>query len=80
MMTEQFKDGITFARNLDSNNRLARFADRFYKTDEIYMDGNSLGLANKDAENALIEALAAWKKQAIKYGIPKMENFSMCPD
>lgn len=65
-MTDQFKDGIAFARKLDSKNRLARFADRFYKTDEIYMDGNSLGLASKDAEEALLEALAVWKKEAIK--------------
>jgi kynureninase len=65
-MTDTFKDGIAFARTLDSKNQLAKFADRFYKTDEIYMDGNSLGLANKDAEEALLEALAAWKKEAIK--------------
>lgn len=66
MTADQFKDGIAFARKLDSNNPLAKFADRFYKTGEIYMDGNSLGLASKDAEEALLEALAAWKKEAIK--------------
>jgi len=65
-MTDQFKDGIAFARELDLNNPLASFAGRFYKTNEIYMDGNSLGLASKDAEEALLEALAAWKKEAIK--------------
>ena len=49
--------------------------DRFYiQPNEIYMDGNSLGLASKDAESSLLNALEDWKKKASKFGILKTAN------
>src|SRR5699024_12781828 len=38
----------------------------YLQPDEIYMDGNSLGLASKAAEQSLLDMLAVWKKEAIK--------------
>lgn len=63
----QFKDGIEFAKELDQKDELKGFRERFYMNeDEIYMDGNSLGMANKDAEAALLKVLDVWKKEEIK--------------
>lgn len=55
-----------FARNLDKEDRLAKFKERFYINEgEIYMDGNSCGLCSKDAEETLFKALKAWKELGI---------------
>ncbi len=63
----EFKDGIEFAKELDKTDELAKFRNRFYVNEnEIYMDGNSLGMANKDAEAALLEVLQVWKDEEIK--------------
>ena len=54
------------ARKKDAADSLAPFRERFYAAPgKIYMDGNSLGLAGKDAEKALLEALEEWKGLAI---------------
>ncbi len=43
-----------FAQRMDQEDIIAQYRERFYlKEDEIYMDGNSLGLASKDAEESL---------------------------
>jgi kynureninase len=54
------------ARALDAADPLARFRERFFMPEgQIYLDGNSLGLLSVDAERAVLDALAAWKEQAI---------------
>lgn len=54
----QYEDGRAFAQKKDSEDKLAKFQERFYKLENtIYMDGNSLGLCSKDAEACLMEAL-----------------------
>jgi kynureninase len=56
-----------YAKRLDDHDSLAGFRDRFYtRDDEIYMDGNSLGLPSKDAEEAVLTALEQWKTLGIK--------------
>lgn len=51
---------------LDSRDPLKHFRDRFYlPTGKIYMDGNSLGLLSKDAEEALLDALKDFKELGI---------------
>lgn len=63
----EYKDGRDFAEKKDSEDRLSSFADRFYKLkDRIYMDGNSLGLLSKDAEDSLSKAIDTWKYDGIK--------------
>ncbi|NIZ18767.1 kynureninase [Entomospira culicis] len=63
----QFKDDVSFAKNLDQQDPLAPFQKRFFKVEnEIYMDGNSLGMASKDAQESLLTSLEDWKKEGIK--------------
>jgi kynureninase len=55
-----------YARSLDTQDELAPFRDHFYtRPDQIYMDGNSLGLLSHDAEEAVQTALAQWKELGI---------------
>jgi kynureninase len=54
------------ARALDERDALARFRERFYRQPGvIYLDGNSLGLLSKDAEEAVLKTLAEWKNLGI---------------
>jgi len=54
------------ARILDRDDPLARFRSRFYLLpDTIYMDGNSLGLLSRDAEESLLATLEAWKTRGV---------------
>ena len=57
---------LDHARRLDAADPLRHFRARFYtRPDRIYLDGNSLGLASRDAESAVLAALEAWKHHAI---------------
>jgi kynureninase len=57
---------VEFARKMDAEDSLRGFRERFYlKDDEIYMDGNSLGLLSKDAEACLLRVLDEWKNYGI---------------
>ena len=50
----------------DARDPLARFRSRFYvRPGTTYLDGNSLGLASRDAEAAVLAALDAWKANGI---------------
>jgi kynureninase len=52
---------------LDREDPLAAFHDRFAFPDPelVYLDGNSLGLASRDAEAAVLKALEDWKAYGI---------------
>lgn len=63
----EFKSDSEFPKYLDSNDPLGHFRQRFYvKKGVIYMCGNSLGLASKDAEETLHRAIKKWKEEGIK--------------
>lgn len=65
-MNSKFQLGEDYAKRMDAEDPLARFRDRFYiKENEIYMDGNSLGLMSKDAEKSLIRVIGEWKNLGI---------------
>ncbi|MDG5473379.1 kynureninase [Jeotgalibacillus sp. ET6] len=54
------------AKGLDRDDELKAFKDEFYiKEGQIYLDGNSLGLLSKRAENETLKALASWKEYGI---------------
>src|SRR5688500_4335268 len=60
--------GAAHARARDAADPLAPFRDRFYAPEPpgtLYLDGNSLGLLSKDAEEAVLAALEQWKRLAI---------------
>lgn len=65
-MKQIFEIGEEFAKNLDKQDPISEMRSRFYlKEDEIYMDGNSLGLMSKDAEASLIRVTEEWKTMGI---------------
>ena len=67
MLSREFKDGLDFAKAMDQQDALKDIRDRFYQIPgEMYMDGNSLGLCSKDAEESLISMLEVWKNEGIK--------------
>ena len=62
----EFECTREFALKKDEQDVLADFAGRFYKLEgRIYMDGNSLGLMSRDAEESLQKAIDIWKNDAI---------------
>jgi len=62
----EFKLGEEFALQLDAEDSLSGFRDRFYrKPGVIYMDGNSLGLMSRDAEETLLRVIDEWKELGI---------------
>ncbi len=55
-----------FAQQLDENDPLHHFRNKFYiPKDTIYFDGNSLGLMSKRAEESLHSLLSSWKQFGI---------------
>ncbi|MCM3612358.1 kynureninase [Planococcus sp. MERTA32b] len=54
------------AKQLDEQDLLKNFKDEFYMEDgQIYMDGNSLGLMSKRAEEKLLSLMDSWKSYGI---------------
>jgi len=57
-----------YAKRLDLEDPLRKFRSRFYiPENSIYLDGNSLGLLPRDAEESLLRAVNEWKTLGI-YG------------
>lgn len=66
-MSDHFQPGRAFAEGLDAADPIRRIRERFYvREDEIYLDGNSLGLCCKDAEAAVLHMLEVWKSHGIR--------------
>jgi kynureninase len=62
----EYELGEDFALKLDSKDPLAVFRNRFYHIpNSIYMDGNSLGLMSRDAEESLQRVANEWKTLGI---------------
>ena len=70
--TPPFKKGLDFARQMDRQDPLARFRDRFHipKTaggdDEIYLCGNSLGLQPTSAADYVAAELDSWRRLGVR--------------
>ena len=65
-MNLKFEPEIEYARQLDDVDPLRTVRDRFYlQDDQIYMDGNSLGLCSRDAEACLFRVFDMWKQKGI---------------
>ncbi|KAJ8714322.1 hypothetical protein PYW07_002547 [Mythimna separata] len=66
-MKAEYQDDAEYPKSLDNNDPLGHFRQRFFlKKDYIYMCGNSLGLATKDAEECVLEAIERWKAEGVK--------------
>ncbi len=58
---------VADARALDAADPLGRFRERFFiPPGTIQLDGNSLGLLSREAEAAVLDALASWKTHGIE--------------
>ena len=65
-MQQDFQATEQFALKLDQQDPLAKYRGYFFgPADQIYLDGNSLGLLSGPAEKALAEAVDQWKELAI---------------
>src|SRR5881394_334003 len=66
IVTDRFEDVRAEAAERDARDPLAPFRSRFYcRPGVIYLDGNSLGLASRDAEQAILAAIEDWKRYGI---------------
>ncbi|APH06429.1 kynureninase [Bacillus weihaiensis] len=55
-----------YAKKLDEQDPLATYRDEFYINEAgLYLDGNSLGLLSKRAEQSLLDLLETWKQYGI---------------
>ncbi|MEO6694460.1 MAG: hypothetical protein ABIY50_02070, partial [Ignavibacteria bacterium] len=56
----------TQAQKMDDEDKLSHFKNDFYfPQDNIYMNGNSLGLLSKRSERSLLEVIDSWKTKGI---------------
>lgn len=67
----QFENSLTFAQNLDSQDPLRSFRDKFHfptfhDKPIRYFTGNSLGLQPKTARNYILEELDAWAEYGVE--------------
>ena len=76
-----YETGRAFAEYKDSLDPIAHLRDHFYtKENQIYMDGNSLGLCSKDAEKAVLRALDDWKTYGINIWSGAPTNYFLYHD
>jgi kynureninase len=66
MHQQNDKFTVEFARKLDQEDPLASYRQEFYaRADQIYFDGNSLGLLSKRAEDTLLKMIHSWRDYGI---------------
>ena len=58
-------EGESYARELDKADELAGSGSALSPPGTVYMDGNSLGLLSRDAEESLLRVLTEWKELGI---------------
>ena len=76
-----YENGRAFAQRKDSLDPISHLRDHFYtKENQIYMDGNSLGLCSKDAEKAVLRALEDWKTYGINIWSGAPTNYFLYHD
>lgn len=67
MMNTNFKPGLDHAKELDKYDELHKYREDFFiQPGEIYMDGNSLGMASKAAVKSLENKIERWKKEGVQ--------------
>ena len=76
-----YQSGRAFAEEKDRQDVLAHLREHFYtKENQIYMDGNSLGLCSMDAEAAVLRALEDWKTHGINIWTGAETNYFLYHD
>lgn len=66
-MERTFEKGIEFAKAMDLKDELREYRKEFFlQENEIYMDGNSLGMASKPAVESLEKMIERWKVEGVR--------------
>lgn len=77
----KFESSRAFAEEKDRLDPLAPLREHFYtRENQIYMDGNSLGLCSRDAEQAVLRALDDWKTHGINIWTGAQTNYFLYHD
>jgi kynureninase len=66
----KFNNTLQFAKDLDKNDPLKSFRERFYipilhGKDCIYFTGNSLGLQSKNAQDYVLDEMENWANYGV---------------
>ncbi|MCP5107810.1 MAG: kynureninase [bacterium] len=65
-MKNNFETNESFALQMDADDSLKRFRERFYIPENtLYLDGNSLGLMSKNSEESVQRVMEEWKTRGI---------------
>ncbi len=79
-MNYSFEESKAFAEAMDAKDPLHKLRERFFiKPGTIYLDGNSLGMCSKDAEECVRHALEVWKNEAINIWSAENSKFFLYP-
>lgn len=79
-MQAAFESTREYAEKLDARDELREYSDHFYKLkNTIYMDGNSLGLLSREAEESVNRIMEEWKQLGINGWLqPEIPWYSYC--
>jgi len=64
-MKDDVETSEAHSQRLDLEDPLAKFREKFYVPNGIYVDGNSLGLLSRDSEESIQNALNDWRMLGI---------------
>ena len=57
---------LQYAKDMDQHDQMSTFKSEFYLPEnQIYMDGNSLGLMSKRSEKTLSQLMSSWREKGI---------------
>lgn len=57
---------LQYAKDMDQHDQMSTFKSEFYLPEnQIYMDGNSLGLMSKRSEKTLTQIISSWREKGI---------------
>lgn len=65
-MDDRVPETLQAARKRDSDDPLGEFAGRFDRSDDLYLDGNSLGPISDAAEQYLLDAVEEWRTFGVR--------------
>lgn len=66
-MNTTFQTGLDYAKELDTKDKLHQYREDFFvQPGEIYMDGNSLGMASRAAVASIEKMIERWKKEGVQ--------------
>ena len=72
---------LQYAKDMDQHDQMSTFKSEFYLPEnQIYMDGNSLGLMSKRSEKTLTQLMSSWREKGIDGWIEGEEPWFTYPE